>query len=361
MLGSAIKYSYLNARTRTMHSKRLRPSDWHILEAAKDRDGFLHYLATTSYAPWVNRILEHKEQSEELFERIIFGALFDDYRKILRGLKNRASRELILSLFSRFEAENLKIVLRAIFTGRKKINVAHLLYPVGPLSRLPWEKLWQQKNIKEAVKVLEKTPFGPLLEHALPQFEAQGRLFPLEMALDIACFRRLVQALQGVGGRTDRKRAGEIIGSYIDALNICHIARLRFIYRLSPEEALNYSYPGGRDLNLRILHDLARAQDLASLVKALPVSFRMVLQDSPGGLLPMRLRLDEWLLGRFRKAFLGSPFHLGVEVAHLMEKEIEIRSLVSLYQIKVQGSSMQAGEVIPRLFLRGGEEIVQAG
>jgi V/A-type H+-transporting ATPase subunit C len=361
LLGAAIRYSYLNAKTRTMHSKRLRPSDWHILEAAKDREGFLHYLATTSYGPWVAKVLEQRQQGQELFERGIFGALFDDYRKIERAIRDKGSKELILGLFSRFEAENLKIVFRAIFTGQKKAVVSHLLYPVEPVSRLPWDRLWQQQDVREAVKVLEKTPFGPMLEHALSQFEAQGRLFPLEMAMDIASFRRIARAMEAVSGRQDRKRAAEILGSYIDVLNICHVARLRFIYGLSPEEALNYSFPGGRELNLWGLHDIARARDLSGLVHALPASFRVVLEEEKGGLASLKLKLEDWLIRRLRKAFLGSPFHLGVQVAHLLEKEIEIRSLVSLFQAKVQGAPVQAGDIVPGYLLRGGEEIVQAG
>ncbi len=360
MLGAAIKYSYLDAKTRTMHSKRLRPNDWHILEAAKDRDSFLRYLATTSYGPWVTEILEQKEQGDELFERRIFGALFEDYGKILRSLHDASSRELILSLFSRFEAENLKICLRALFTGLRKANVAHFLYPVEKISRLPWDKLWQQKDVRAALKLLEKTPFGPMLKHALPQFEAQGRLFPLEMAIDISCFKRIAAAAQTAGSRRDRARVSQILGSYIDVLNICHIFRLRFVYGLSPEEALNYSYPGG-SLDLRTLHDIARAGDPASMAKVLPMPFAAFIHDEKGDMSGLRLKLEEWLVRRLRKAFLGSPFHLGVQVAHLLEKELEIRSLISLYQARIHSPASQAGEIVPRIFLKGGEPIVQAG
>ncbi len=360
MLGAAIRYSYLNAKTRTMHSMRLRPSDWHILETTKDRDAFLHYLATTSYAPWITEILEQKEQGDEVFERKIFGALFNDYRKILGALRDASSRELILALFSRFEGENLKILLRALFSGLGKAGAAHLLYPVERLSRLPWERLWQQKNVRDAVKLLEKTAFGPMLNHALSQFEAQGRLFPLEMAIDIACFRRIDAAAGAIGSRTDRSRVRDVLGSYVDMLNICHIARLRFVYGLSPEEALNYSYSGG-NMDLRTLHAIARASDLSAMAKVLPRPFGGVVQGIAGDLTSLRLKLEEWLIGRLRRAFLGSPFHLGVQVAHLLEKELEIRGLISLYQARIHSPAMKAEDIVPGIFLKGGEHLVQAG
>ncbi|RUM91480.1 MAG: hypothetical protein DSZ23_01500 [Thermodesulfatator sp.] len=360
MLGAAIKYSYLNAKTRTMHSKRLRPSDWHILETARDRESFLHYLATTSYGPWITEILEQKEQGDELFERRIFAALFDDYRKILRSLRDSSARELVLALFSRFEAENLKIVLRAIFTGMSQSAVSHLLYPVERISRIPWQELWKQKNIRSAVKVLERTPFGQMLGNAVSQFEVQGRLFPLEMAIDLACFRRIASAANAIGSRTDRARVREILGSYIDVLNICHVARLRFIYGLSPEEALNYSYSGG-NMDLRTLHDIARAKDLPSMAKVLPAPFRAIVQGASEEMSMLRLKLENWLVRRLRKAFLGMPFHLGVQVAHLLEKELEIRGIISLFQARVHAPAGQAGDFVPGIFLKGGEQIVQAG
>ena len=361
MLKAAVRYSYLNAKTRTMHSKRLRPSDWHILETAKDRESFLRYLATTSYGPWVIRILEQRGQGDEIFERSVFEALFDDYHKILKSLPDTRSKALVLSLFSRFEAENLKIVFRAIFSGLGKIHVAHLLYPVERISRIPWEKLWQQKNVKDAVKVLERTPFSRMLGHALSQFEARGRLFPLEMAIDIACFRRLARAMEELSSKADRRKVRGILGSYIDMLNICHIVRLRLVYGLSPEEALNYSYPGGGKLDLKALHDLARAHDFTSLAGALPGPFKDLVQESGNDPAALRLKLEEWFLKRLRKAFLGYPFHLGVQVAHLVEKELEIKTLISLYQAKIQAPGRPAGKIVPEIFLKGGEEIVQAG
>ncbi len=361
MIRAALKYSFLNAKARTMHSKRLRPSDWHLLETTKGGQGFIQYLATTSYGEWAARFLEHKE-IKELFEREIFRALFDDYHKILHSTDDKYSKELLLSLFSRFEAENLKIVLRGIFTGQHESALSHLLYPVQKISRLPWGHLWKQNDIRKAAKLLAHTPFGPHLEQALPQFEAQGRLFPIEMALDISCFRRISGAVAALGLREDRRRVRRLLGSYVDVMNICHIARLRFIYNLSPEEVLNYSFPGGHDLNLRTLHNLARTEDLENMLNALPTSFRTVAERGGSTFSSLRLRMEEWLIRRLRKGFLGSPFHLGVPVAHLIEKEMETRSIVSLFNAKSQALPLKAEEIVPASFIReGGEEIAEAG
>ncbi len=361
MLRAAIKYSYVNAKTRTMHSKRLRPSDWHVIEDVKDSQGFIQYLATTFYGPWISPLIQNRKVGPLSFETRIFKSLFHDYHKIHHGLSSQTSKELILALFSRFEGENLKIVLRAIFSGLKKTDVAHLLYPVEEFSKMRLEGLWTQKGIKGIVKLLETTPFGPLLHHALPQFEAQGRLFPLEMAIDISCYRRIATTTEALRGKKDRKEAKKILGSFIDMLNISHIARLRFIYGLSPEEALNYSYPGGNKLHLKELHAIAKAGSPASMLKLLPEPLKTIAKAwGQQDLATIRIGLEEWVLGEIRRAFLGNPFHLGVPIAHLLGKELEIRCLVRLYQAKIQKMSRPATEIVPSLFLKGGEQIVQA-
>ncbi len=365
MLRAALKYSYLNAKTRTMHARRLKPSDWHILETTKDPPAFLRYLSSTPYAPWVSRLLSARQQDHEQFERFIFAALFDDYRKIIRSIPDNDSLGLVRALAARFEAENLKIVLRALFSGLKKSQVSHLLYPLDQkLSSLPFNSLWKQDSLGDAVKFLAETVYGPMLRHALSQVDAQGRLFPLEMAIDVVCFRQIISAVHGVRSRRDRISVVDVVNSYVDVVNICHVARIRFVYGLSAEEALNYSYPGG-SLTIKGLHALARAKDLQALIKLLPLGMRLAAEgteDIPG----LRMALEDWLLRRMRRAFLGYPFHLGVQVAHLIEKEIEVRSLVRLFQAKATQYQMSQAELVPGILLKsgdslGGEGVVQAG
>ncbi len=170
----------------------------------------------------------------------------------------------------------------------------------------------------------------------------------------------------------------------MDVVNICHVARIRFVYGLSAEEALNYSYPGG-SLTIKGLHALARARDLQALIKLLPLGMRLAAEgaeDIPGLRMaledwllrrmrratPKALNVDisPWLLRRMRRAFLGYPFHLGVQVAHLLEKEIEVRSLVRLFQAKATQYQRPQAELVPGILLKsgdsvGGEGVVLAG
>ncbi|NIA09787.1 MAG: hypothetical protein GWP10_08665 [Nitrospiraceae bacterium] len=202
MILAAAKYAYPNAKVRALRSRRLTPQDFHFLLEAKDISSFLAYLATTSYGPIVSELGDRVPDMGGL-ERQLARFLMEDYAKVVRSLRGKRVQELVLALFSRFESENLKVLLRALFSGLGRHSVSYLLYPLGGLSTLPWDKLWACNNPAEALELLIPTPFGRAIKHAIPQFEVQGRLFPLEMALDLSCFQRLKQAISSLRSRSD--------------------------------------------------------------------------------------------------------------------------------------------------------------
>ena len=337
MILAAAKYAYPNAKVRALRSRRLSPQDRHFLLEAKDLSSLLVYLATTSYGPVVLGIGDRVPNIGGL-ERQLARFLMEDYAKVVRSLRGKREQELVLALFSRFESENLKLLLRALFSGLGKQSVSYLLYPLGSLSTLPWDRLWTCSNPAEAAELLIPTPFGRALKHAIPQFEAQGRLFPLEMALDLSCFQRLKQAISGLRSRSDRKAAKEILGPYVDVLNILWVIRLKIHYGLSPEEIVNYSLPGGELLGLSQLHRLARAEDISSFLLQIPLSIQKEVREvHEWG--DFRLHLDKWFLRLLARFFRGPPFHIGIEIAFLLEKEWELKTLVTLIEAKARGLS----------------------
>ncbi len=337
MILAAARYAYPNAKVRGLRSRRLTAQDRHFLMEAKDFSSFLAYLATTPYG----RVLPNLEEEKTdpwVLERLLARSLMEDYAKVTRSLRGQREQELVLALFSRFESENLKVLLRALFSGRGKQAVSRLLYPLGNLSALPWDDLWACNNPAEIADLLIRNPFGQALKHAIPQFNAQGRLFPLEMALDLSCFQRLKQAISGLRSKADRKAAKRILGPYVDILNILWVIRLKIHYGLSHEEIVNYSLPGGELLTLSYLHRLARAEDISSFLEQMPRS----LQREVGEVREwedFHTYLETWFLRLIARLFVGPPFHIGIEIAFLLEKEMELTGLITLLEAKAQGLS----------------------
>jgi len=342
MIFAAARYAYPNAKVRALRSRRLTAQDRHFLLEAKDFSSFLAYLVTTTYGRALPN-LEEEKTDPVVLERQLARPLMEDYAKVARSLRGKRRQELVLALFSRFEAENLKVLLRALFSGRGKQAVAHLLYPLSNLSTLPWDDLWACNNHAEIADLLIRNPFGQALKHAIPQFEAQGRLFPLEMALDLSCFQRLKQSISGLRSKSDRKAAKKILGPYIDILNISWVIRLKIHYGLSHEEIVNYSLPGGELLTLSCLHRLARAEDISKFMEQIP----RPIQREVGEVREwedFHTYLEAWFLRLLARFFVGPPFHIGIEICFLLEKEMELTSLITLLEAKAHGFSSEEAE-----------------
>jgi V/A-type H+-transporting ATPase subunit C len=358
MLRAAARYGYVNAKVRGLRSRNLTEQDYHFLLAAKDLTAFFSYLGTTSYSAYLP---DPEEEIPKLsvLERQLSRPLMRDYTKIAHALTGHKERTLILALFRRFEAENLKLVLRAIFAKLDREDVLHLLYPLGRLSTLNWDALWAAGTVREIPAYLRPEVFGQSLQHALPQFEAQGRLFPLEMALDFSCFRCLQEAVQNLGSRHDRRVAQKVLGPYIDIINISWVIRLKTVYGLSPEETVNYTLPERDLVTLSCLNQLARAEDTAAFIKHLPPVFQHELpavNDWPS----IAFRLQSWFIKILARVFAGSPFHIGIAIAYLLEKEIELANLITLLQVREQRLSVEViSKKMPVRFMVGG--YVQAG
>lgn len=358
VLRAAAKYGYVNAKVRGLRSRQLTEQDHHFLLAAKDLTAFLSYLGTTSYGAYLPAPAKGTIELPAL-ERQLSHPLMQDYAAVVRSLRGHKERDVMYALFRRFEAENLKLVLRALFTGLGREDVQHLLYPLGRLSELDWDTLWADTTFAELLEHLQPGIFGRSLQHAFPQFEAQGRLFPLEMALDFFCFHSLQEAASHLGRRTDRRAADKILGSYIDILNISWVIRLKTVYGLSPEETVNYTLPEGDLVTLSCLSQLARAEDIASFVSRLPPIF----QDQVVGSRRWKtigFRLQGWFVRLLARVFAGPPFHIGIAIAYLLEKEIELADLITMLQARAQ--DLTAEEIVKQLPARFTEGAhVQAG
>jgi vacuolar-type H+-ATPase subunit C/Vma6 len=83
---------------------------------------------------------------------------------------------------------------------------------------------------------------------------------------------------------------------------------------------------------------LARAEDISSFLEQMPRS----LQREVGEVREwedFHTYLETWFLRLIARLFVGPPFHIGIEIAFLLEKEMELTGLITLLEAKAQGLS----------------------
>jgi V/A-type H+/Na+-transporting ATPase subunit C len=320
------QYSFVQAKTRALKGRLLSAEDWHFLLRARTLGEVLRYLAGTDYAEAVSQ-LHAGEFAGKAAAPALYDQLFSSYAKLLRAVPQHGSR-LITSLLLRFDAENLKTILRGIWQQKSPAEISPLLYRLHGLSRLPVDQLFQVQTVTDALELLRSTTFYLPIKHAQAQFQAQGRLFPLDMAIDITVFERLVEALKSVRG-LDRKGAKDLIGELVDLENLSWLVRFRFYYGLSPEELINYLLHGGRRLGIQKLGALARSVELEAFLAQLPPPYRKALQPATAwtDIQPLS---NSWLVQQLYRVFSRDPFQIRLPLAFLLLKEIEVRALERL-------------------------------
>jgi len=304
----------------------LTAEDWHFLVRCKGLEEILKYLAGTDYAEVLSHLPEGKPEPEGI-TLALYDQLFRAYAKVLRSVPRRGA-VFLRALLLRYEAENIKTVLRGVWSAMPASEIRFFMYRLGGLSRLPFTELLQAEKIRTCIELLKPTIFYTPLVHAIPQFEAQNRLFPLEVAIDMAVFEHIVITLRSLT-RGDRRHAEVLIGALVDSENLCWLVRFRHVYGLSPEESINYILTGGTRLGIRDLATLARSPDLSTFLQALPQPYSDVLRQAKDWpeIHPL---LDRWFVAQLWKVFHRDPFQIALQVSYLLLKEMEIRALEGL-------------------------------
>lgn len=349
------RYAYGGAKVMALKSALLTPEDYRYLLRARTTAEFLSLLTATAYGPALAGWDWQAPGMDQEFSRRVAGELAQAHLKVGRGLKAREARFLQV-LGRRLEAENLKVVLRALHQGRSPARAARLLLPLEELSPLPFLKLLKQGTVTGVVESLGRTPWWAPLARGLPRYEREGTLFPLEMSLDLWVFEALKQGLTHLG-RRDRGLAGHLLGVLADCTNLLWAGRFRQVYRFPGEETYQYLLEWGAFAEAHRRRHLAFAPSLAELVAGVPWRPYGELLSGAEELAEVESRLARHWLRTLERALGRPPFQIGLPLAYLFLKELEIQNLLTL----LTGLSLKVPpeKVRPLLHLRTrGEDYV---
>jgi V/A-type H+-transporting ATPase subunit C len=250
---------------------------------ASDTQAIASVLSGTFYG-------EHLGDSVDL-SRIEHGLKQDlavSYMKILTFLKGKSGRFLEV-LLGKFELFNLKSIIRSF--ARESANnelaarstgdsVEPFIFSLGKYHTIPIEAALEADDLESCIALMEKTPFARPLEIGYQQYvEAgqarrpapTGKLFLLELALDLDYYERLWQALDALGP-LDKHNAGRLLGIQYDITNLVWILRLKEYYSLSPEQIFQYIIPHGWKIHGDTSWEVAADSNVIGAIVALQVS-----------------------------------------------------------------------------------------
>ena len=334
-------YAAISARVRAMYAELLTPQDMVRLSEAPDFLSLFNVLKGTSYGLYLDG-LKDKDINPRRVITQLKRKLSDAFYSVIQ-MSPVQTRPLVKQLYRYYEIGNLKAVLRGIVTvsawGTEITlwdRVRDVLFPLGSASVLPAQAMIESGSVATAVDLLQGTPYEEALSFAMKRYSAEQNLFPIEVALDLAYWRRLWAETKKLTG-ADREHGVKIIGSLLDMNNLMWAIRYKVYHKLSEEEIVNYTLPFGYRVQDSDIRAIAAGADIGSIVtRVFPglTDINTLLENPQTGLPKLEVLLKRQIMKQCLAAFVGSPFHIGIPLAFLVIHDLEVQDLIVLIEAK---------------------------
>lgn len=236
----------------------------------------------------------------------------------------------------RFEAGQLKVLIRAVHAGLPPDRIAEEITPAGILSSPLLRKITDAQDLDEMASMLTETGYGrPLLE-ALPDHHGRNDTAVLETAVDRVVMEDLYASIL----RTDTLISASpaaLLAGYADAANIKILLRAARD-RIDREQVIPALIPHGKDLSWPLLLQLAEMEDPTQVLARIEetalhaaIEHSIAEFEQTGSLVPVEYALDQHLLENARLLEMIYHHGPGPILKFLVAREYELRNIRAIY------------------------------
>lgn len=323
-------FPYAFARISAMKAKLVKIDDYHKL-LKMDLASITRYLQESQYKQQITK-MSAEYSGVELVDRALRKNEEETYNKLRRICPDSVVAVIDLYL-KRYDFQNLKVVLRGIYSNASKEEVASLLEPIGHFDSRHFEELFETGSVLKALKD-SKIATEKDIKPAYDMFKEENRLIELENALDRIYYTEAIAGAQGLS--VYGKAFKEFLLRDIDLVNIRNLLRFRQ-ESVDTKTSLDYMIVEGLRLNRKKLKSLAAKETMETLLNALKRTFYGKVVKFEGDITSIELQLKRY---HMKRAFLRTNESrlsiIGI-LSYLMHKMIEIDNLRSIVKAKHLG------------------------
>ncbi len=332
------RYSYSVARTRGMRRHLLTDKQLATIIDSRDLEGSRDILNSTAYGPI---LAETSTKRFTEIEQALNNDLITTLQKVHSFLPKKVN-EIFYVYLVKYEAVNLKTILRGIFAQTPKDEILKNLLPISlNIKESVYEDLAGVSNVEETVSLLDSTIFGPALAKTLPEYEKSGTLLPLETALDRFVYENLWNKASEFKGE-DAEFLKKVIGIEIDIINLKVLVRAK-TEDIKPEEVSKYLIPNGVTLNSKKLASLSKLEEIDVIINALentvyykPLEYGIEKYKKTGELGAVERALDSYYSSLAFELQQDQPQGMGPIWRYIIDKTTEIRNLILILKLKME-------------------------
>ncbi len=331
---------YVNARVRARRAALFDEDDYRKL-IRMSPDEITRYMEETEYEAEINA-LGARHSGVDLIEYALHRNLAKHFHDLLHWSEGRL-HVLIARYLRKYDAWNLKTVIRGIYTGFPYEQIQTDLILAGDLDESLFERMAQAESIEEAIAILEGTVYHDPLSTAYPDFEASDILVPLENAIDRQFYGRLLGDRSPEGSFVREGPMAmytEFLQAEIDFLNIKNALRLAM--DASDVDPAEYFIEGGRLFSPDEIRGLVADTD--QLLMALRTStygdaLGPLLDDleTADSLIEFERALEGLLLAYTERLANVYPVSVTSILSYILAKEREINNIRAIARGKEAG------------------------
>jgi len=329
-MDKVIIYAAVNTKIRALEKDFLEREDYLNMIRKKSVVDVAHYLKeNTSYGKLLKEISIDNISRRDL-EDILKNNMIKNMDKLIYYFRDDY-KELIRSLYMKYEIEDLKILSRSIFNGKKLETIEKSLSFLGKYSRVNPEKLFKSRTIRDLIYSLEGSEF---FEFLIPLVDGRREnLFRFEMALDMGYFS-IIQRRKLKISPEDRKILKKWEGLLADLYNIQWVYRGKKFYSLSPEELLNYTINFGDKLTFRERKAMCYEKNLEELYKMITDTIYGFLfkKEEMYRDIYMERRINRFMYYKLKALNRQFPLSIIQTIGYVWSFEFEIRDIISIVE-----------------------------
>jgi V/A-type H+-transporting ATPase subunit C len=328
-MNSIARYAAVNTKIRALEGQFLTEQDYRNLFEMDNVADIVRYLKKTSLGKaFADRDASslHRGEIEVLLKR--YGI---DIMEKLSNYYHGQYAKFIKVLFMRYEVEDLKVLLRAVYTDRDYHHASRPLIYIGRYGSLDFEKLASSKSYYELLENLKGSPYYDYLAH-LKLYGSQEDKFLIEMALDHAYVSIYKKHLEHLSSH-EKDVIYKLQGMRADLLNLQWIYRGKKFYRLAPELLFNYCIRFGGRLNDEILKDLCYSGSIEELEQKMSDSrYGFLFRHDRTKDIFMERRIFRYLYYRIQEYRRKNTMDIVQTVLFFDLLEFEIRDIITIVE-----------------------------
>ncbi len=332
-------FEYVGTRVRARKAQLFDDDDYRKLVRMSPNE-IARFMEENGYDEEMNS-LGARYTGVDLIEYALYDNMSTTFRDIVKWSEGPLE-DLVVSYLRKYDAWNVKTVVRGVYTGATEDEIRNDLIPAGELDEDDLDQAINSDSVEQAVEAMADTAFGEVLKEALMEFKDTGVLLPLENAVDRVFYEHLLQdSLEEVSG--PRKVYNEYLEAEIDLLNVRNALRAAGSSDLDVED---YFVEGG---GLYTVEEISRlVGNREELVESLrrsrygeDISDAIDALEQGESLVEFDRALDSLLMGFAQKMSYRYPISIAPVISYILTKEREVKNIRGIARGKEVGLDVE--------------------